>query len=136
MCLHNIERSMCVYVYASISSYVFLLKFEVHRTISKRTTFLECPDISSPTWNHPCSPWCSPQPANKQKKIRVKYFCWQLIAPILSDLYLSTRSSSLGTIGCCETLAYFKYTPVKRKNNNYQYSFLYCQFAIWITLPC
>jgi hypothetical protein len=93
-------------------------------TILKRATFLERPRVSSPAWNHPCLPWCSPQPANKQKKIRVKYFCWQLIAPILSDLYLSTRSSSLGTISCCETLTYFKYTPVKAKNkNNYQYSF-------------
>jgi hypothetical protein len=77
--------------------------------------FLECPHISSPAWSLPCLPWCSPQPANKQKKIRVKYFCWQLIAPVLSDIYLSTRSSSLETISCCETLAYFKYTPVKAK---------------------
>jgi hypothetical protein len=33
----------------------------------------------------------------------------------LLPLYLSTRSSSLGTITCCETIAYFKYAPVKAK---------------------
>jgi hypothetical protein len=40
----------------------------------------------------------------------------------LSALYLSARSSSSRTISCCETLAYFKYTPVK---DNYQCSFLW-----------
>jgi hypothetical protein len=66
------------------------------RTISKRATFLEHPHISSPAWSHPSLPWCSLQPANKKEKIGVKYFCWQLIAPILSNLYLSAKSSRCG----------------------------------------
>jgi hypothetical protein len=41
---------------------------------------------------------------------------WSHILNLL-PLYLSTRSSSLGTISCCEILAYFKYTPVKTKIN-------------------
>jgi hypothetical protein len=61
------------------------------------------------------------------RQLRVKYFCWQLNASILSDLCLSTRCWSLGIISCCETMTYFKNTPVKAKNkDNYQYSFFSC----------
>jgi hypothetical protein len=72
--------------------------------ISKRATFLERPYISSPAWRHPCFPWCSLQPANKQKEIRVKYSFTQRY-----------RSLKMGPISCSETLAYFKYTPVKAR---------------------
>jgi hypothetical protein len=111
MCLHNTEKHVCLFLHM----YSCWSLKSILCTISKRANFLECPHISSPAWSHPWLPWCSPQPAKKQKKIRVKYFWWQLLVPILSDLYLSTRSSSSGTISCCETLAYFKYTPIKAK---------------------
>jgi hypothetical protein len=95
-------------------------------TISKHATFLEQPHISSPAWSLPCLPWCSPQPANKKKKIRVKYF--NSIGFNLSGPCTWVQITQMGAISCCETLAYFKYTPVKAKIKTiyFQYLFLCC----------
>jgi hypothetical protein len=129
-CVYIIQRNMFMCMWVFVHMYSWWSLKSILRTISKRATFLEHPDISSPAWNHPCLPWCSPQPANKQKKMRVKYFCCQLIAPIPEYKVLKFGDNS-----CCETLAYFKHTPAKIKIITNTHYFV-LSFAIQIILPC
>jgi hypothetical protein len=70
--------------------------------LSRNVPFFITPlHISSPAPSCPYLPLCSPQPANRQNKISIKYFQQQLIAPISSDLHsLSAEPSRQGIHSC------------------------------------
>jgi hypothetical protein len=113
MCLHNTEKN----VYMSISSYVSLMKFEVHFLALSRNApfFLSAHAYPLPLEAVLVSHGALPNLQTSKRKLGVKYVCWQLIAPILSDLYKAPCTRIQVTQDGGKTLACFKYTPVKAK---------------------
>jgi hypothetical protein len=59
-----------------------LLKFEVPESHYLERQGFGFQSMLTPAWSHPYLPGCSPKPENKQKEIKIKFFCWQLIAPL------------------------------------------------------